>query len=132
DTEDPPDTLANDFSWSFTVATPSTSARIHDIQGAAQASPLLDTMVSGVPGIVTAKVANGFFMQDPSPDSDPATSEGIFVFTSRAPSVVVGDSVLVSGTVNEFLPGGAATNLSRTEIGSPTVSVVTAGNSLPA
>ncbi len=38
-------------------------------------------------------------MQDPLPDADPATSEGIFVFTSSVLSVTVGDHVAVSGTV---------------------------------
>ena len=46
-------------------------------------------------------------MQDASPDSDPATSEGIFVFTSSAPTINVGQSVRVSATVQEFRPGGA-------------------------
>ncbi|OLC20814.1 MAG: hypothetical protein AUH33_02955 [Chloroflexi bacterium 13_1_40CM_68_21] len=132
DPDDPPDSLSGDFTWSFTVATPSTSARIHDIQGAAHRSPLDGSTVSGVPGIVTAKLSNGFFMQDPSPDGDPATSEGIFVFTSRAPSVAVGDSVLATGSVSEFRPGGAATNLSQTEIVATAVSVITTGNPLPA
>ncbi len=52
------------------------------------------------------------------PDADVATSEGIFVFTSSAPSVSVGDSVKVSGTVQEFRPGGSdgLTNLTTTEI----------------
>ena len=70
--------------------------------------------VAGVVGIVTAKRANGFYMQDPSPDADDATSEGIFVFTRRRPTVNVGDSVRVSGTVVEFRPGSAtSTNLTR-------------------
>ena len=41
--------------------------------------------VADVPGIVTARRSNGFYLQDPEPDADPATSEGIFVFTSTAP-----------------------------------------------
>src|SRR4029079_18430084 len=71
--------------------------RIHDIQGATWTSPHDDEQVSNVPGIVTAvrtAGSRGFFIQDPSPDSSSATSEGIFVFTS-SPGVAVGDSVLV-------------------------------------
>ena len=67
-------------------------------------------------GIVTVVAPNGFYMQDPSPDANPATSEGIFVFTNSTPTVAVGDPVLVSGTVVEFRPGGDATNLTVTEI----------------
>ena len=58
--------------------------------------------VANIPGIVTAKISNGFYLQDPLPDAYNATSEAIFVFTSTAPTVNVGDSVLVGGTVAEF------------------------------
>jgi predicted extracellular nuclease len=113
--------------------------RIHDIQGAAWTSPHDDEQVTNVPGIVTAvrtAGSRGFFMQDPSPDSNSATSEGIFVFSS-SPGFGVGDSVLVSGTVNDFYPlntGETVTstsNLSVTEIGSPTTIVLSHGNALP-
>ncbi|HXM57931.1 MAG TPA: PKD domain-containing protein [Candidatus Dormibacteraeota bacterium] len=111
---------------------PPPSARIHDIQGRAHLSPLNGQSVSGVTGIVTARRSNGYYLQDPDPDADEATSEGIFVFTSSAPAVAVGDSVMVSGRVNEFRPGGAAsTNLTTTEITSPTTTVLSSGNELP-
>ncbi len=111
---------------------PPTSARIHDIQGASHRSPLVGQTVTSVPGVVTAVSHNGFWMQDPAPDNDPATSEGIFVFTSSAPAVNAGDSVLISGKVSEYRPGGHANSLSNTEIGSPHVTVVSSGNPLPA
>ena len=115
--------------------------RIHDIQGTSWLSPQKGNSVTNVPGVVTALrtgSSRGFWMQDPSPDADPATSEGIFVFTSSTPTVAVGDSVLVSGTVNEFYPlsSGETTSttssLSNTEIGTPAVTVVSTGNPLPA
>jgi predicted extracellular nuclease len=108
--------------------------RIHDIQGAAHLSPKNGQAVTGVPGVVTAKTATQFWMQDPSPDAAPSTSEGIAVFTSTAPTVVVGDSVTVSGTVSEFRPGGSGgtTNLTTTEIATPTVTIVSHGSPLPA
>jgi predicted extracellular nuclease len=108
--------------------------RIHDIQGAAHVSPLATTRVADVPGVVTAVFANRFFLQDPQPDADPATSEALVVFTGSPPGVVVGDAVTVSGTVQEFRPGGAGgtANLPTTEIGSPAVVVHGAGNPLPA
>jgi predicted extracellular nuclease len=112
------------------------TVRIHDIQGAAHISPLVGQIVVGVTGIVTAKRSNGFYMQEPDAgaDTDVATSEGIFVFTSSTPTVNVGDLVGVGGTVAEFRSGGAAsTNLTTTEIGSPslTISVLSTGNALP-
>src|ERR671936_359827 len=89
DMSDPPDNMAANYVFSFgTVAPP---VPIHDIQGASQISPKNGQNVSNVNGIVTAKRSNGFYMQDPTEDSDPATSEGIFVFTSSAPTVNVGD-----------------------------------------
>ena len=111
---------------------PPTSALIHDIQGAAHRSPLVGQKVTSVPGVVTAVSTNGFWFQDPQPDNNIATSEGLFVFTSSKPTVAVADSVLVSGTVSEFRPGGDASNLSNTELGSPTVTVVSSGATLPA
>jgi uncharacterized protein len=115
--------------------------RIHDIQGATWTSPHDDEQVTNVPGIVTAVrstgSSRGFWIQDPSADSNSATSEGIFVFSS-SPGVAVGDSVLVSGTVNDFYPlntgetVSTTSNLSVTEIGSPTTIVLSHGNALPA
>ena len=131
DTDDPPDTMSQDFASSFTTVGPPT--RIHEIQGAAHRSPLAGETVSGVAGIVTAKLDNGFYLQDPVTDADPATSEAVFVFTSSSPaSVVVGDAVEVGGRVSEFRPGGSSgTNLTTTEIVSPSISVVSTGNPLP-
>jgi predicted extracellular nuclease len=108
------------------------AVRIHDVQGAAHTSPLAGQAVTDVPGVVTATTSNGFWLQDPQPDTDPATSEGVFVFTRTRPAVAAGDAVTVSGQVSEFRPGNDATNLTTTEIGSPTVTVASSGNPLPA
>lgn len=100
--------------------------RIRTIQGVAQTSPLVGQQVSNVVGIVTAVRSNGFYFQDPTSDGDDRTSEGIFVFTSSAPSVSVGNSVSVNGTVSEFIPGGTSTsNLSTTQIISPSITQIT-------
>jgi predicted extracellular nuclease len=113
------------------VARADVPARIHDVQGAAHLSPLAGTRVVDVPGVVTAVAASRFFLQDPQPDADPATSEALVVFTGSAPNVAVGDAVTVAGTVQEFRPGGASgTNLTTTEITSPTVVVGSSGNPL--
>ena len=116
----------------FTVppAEAGNTVRIHDIQGAAHTSPLNGRPVTGVPGVVTALTSNGFWFQDPRPDADPATSEGLFVLTGTRPAVSVGDAVTVSGAVAEFRPG-APTNLTTTEITGPAVTVGSAGNALP-
>ena len=116
--------------------------RIHDIQGDSWLSPQNGKTVTNVPGIVTGVRAvgssKGYWIQDPSPDSDPATSEGLFVFTSSAPTVQAGDSVLVSGKVQDFYPLSSGdtvattSNLSVTEIDQTDVSVVSSGDPLPA
>jgi len=117
--------------------------RIHDIQDSRWLAAHNGEKVTNVPGIVTgvrtrSGSSRGFWIQDPEPDASAATSEGIFVFTS-APTVVAGDSVLVSGTVSDFYPlssgdtVGATSNLSVTEIGSsPSVIIRSHGNPLPA
>ncbi|MER5444142.1 endonuclease/exonuclease/phosphatase family protein [Streptomyces sp. NPDC002766] len=113
------------------------SVRIHDVQGTTRISPYAGQKVADVPGIVTGTrtygSSRGFWIQDPTPDGDPATSEGVFVFTSSTPKVAVGDSVTVSGTVSEYVPGGASSgNQSVTEITKPTVTTVSTGNAVPA
>lgn len=112
--------------------------RIHDIQAAAHRSPLVDRDVTGVEGVVTQLGAGAFYLQDPLPDGDDATSEGIRV-SSGAP-VAVGDWVAVDGTVREVRPGCAScvasseafSNLSTTEIAASSVVVMGHGVALPA
>lgn len=111
--------------------------RIHDIQGTTRISPLAGRQVTDVAGIVTGVrtfgSSRGFWIQDPDADADPATSEGVFVFTSSTPKVATGDSVKVTGTVSEFVPGGTSSgNQSITELTRPTVTVVSSGNEVPA
>ena len=108
---------------------------IHDIQGNGNSSPLNGLSIT-TRGIVTGVRSNGFFIQEPDAtiDADPNTSEGIFVFTSSAPpaAVAVGNLVQVAGTVTEFIPTTDPNSPSQTELISPTVSLLSAGNPLPA
>ena len=104
-----------------------TPAAIHDIQGAGLQTPFLNRDVTTT-GIVTARKNNGFFVQAPDADADmdPATSEGIFVFTSAAPVVSAGDFVTVKGTATEFF------NLTQLDSTLPgDVVVDTSGHALP-
>ncbi|MDZ8186393.1 MAG: putative Ig domain-containing protein [Nostoc sp. ChiSLP02] len=117
---------------SITLGAVVLTPRIHDIQGASHISPLNGQRVDDISGIVTVVKSNGFYLQDPNPDNDDRTSEAIFVFTSSAPTVAVGDSILASGTVSEFRPGGNANNLTTTQIVSPTIVKLSSGNTLPA
>ncbi|WP_435970746.1 endonuclease/exonuclease/phosphatase family protein [Streptomyces sp. Qhu_M48] len=123
---------------SASAATEDTAAgvRIHDIQGTTRVSPLVGKQVAGVTGVVTGVRtygSRGFWIQDPEGDANPATSEGLFVFTSSVPTVAVGDAVSLSGTVTEYVPGGLTSgNQSLTQLSKPVVTVVSQGNPVPA
>ncbi len=135
DGNDPPDAMAADFSAGFTTATP---IAIHDVQGTGHVSPRAGQAVTLLPAVVTAlrtvEGTRGFYLQDPNPDADTATSEGIFVYTGSSSNpaalVAVGDLVEVSGTVSEYK--GAVADLRLTEIVSPEVRLLSSGNPLPA
>lgn len=105
---------------------------ISAIQGAGHFSPYVNQTVEGVHGIVTAIRADGFYIQSPYPDDDPATSEGIYVLQGLIPSVRPGDEVLVSGVVKEsVLNGDQVNDLTITHLRQPTVDILSRGNPLP-
>jgi len=106
---------------------PGSTVRIRDIQGSSHLSPLVGTTVTNIQGVVTAIISTGsgrgFYLQDPNPDRNNATSEGIFVFrgsTWTPPAgFAVGSSVQVAGRVEEFRRGrggGDPNNLTVTQI----------------
>lgn len=66
-----------------TVEDPQTIAQI---QGRNHTSPYSGKVVNGVRGVVTAVGPNGYWIQSTTPDRDTATSEGLFVYTGKAPS----------------------------------------------
>ena len=65
---------------------------LHDVQGEGDASPLLGSSVT-VSGVVTGDYQNddndtqnnlgGFYIQEDNPDSNPATSDAVFVFDGQ-------------------------------------------------
>ncbi len=99
---------------------------LYDVQGSGSASPLAGQNVT-VRGIVTGDFQNGdadsqnelsgFFLQEESPDANPATSDGVFVFDGSTPfvDVSVGDRVTVEGTVNEYF-GETQVSAARVEV----------------
>lgn len=92
---------------------PSGITMIAEVQGSSTASPMAGQTVT-VRGIVTGdfqdgdadtqRSLGGFYLQDGPPDFDLQTSDGIFVFDGRSPTVDidVGDVVEVTGTVTEY------------------------------
>ena len=109
---DPPDTMAEDYTFSFqttlTCAGEYTPAARHP--GTRCRSPIAGEWVV-TEGIVvgdyegtTSTTLRGFYLQEPDAgvDADPATSEAVFVFNSRADEVTLGQRVRVTGFVSEF------------------------------
>lgn len=103
---------------------------IFEIQGESHRSAVAGQTVTTT-GIVTAVDSNGFYIQDARGDGNARTSDGIFVLTTTAPNVMVGDGVTVRGRVDEFLPGNNPDNLTTTQISSQAVMVTSTGNALP-
>lgn len=138
DSDDPPDAMAADFTFSFTTTNPAlactdgTLTLISAVQGSGDASLLVGTVVT-VEGIVTGDFQdgaagtsgdlNGFYLQEESADEDgaEATSEGIFVFQGSNPAVDVnpGNTVRVTGEVVEFNSLTELTNVTTVEICPP-------------
>ncbi|NLG99970.1 MAG: ExeM/NucH family extracellular endonuclease [Chloroflexi bacterium] len=84
---------------------------IYTVQGSGAASPLAGQEVA-IEGVVVGDFQNnaapdsgdlnGFYLQDPAGDGDPATSDGIFVYAPGAADVQVGDALRVRGLISEF------------------------------
>lgn len=93
---------------------------IGQIQGVDARSPWEGSAVA-TRGIVTGRTSKGFFLQsrDVDADAEPASSEGIFVFTNAAPPAVaqVGRWVVVVGRVSEYVPSTDPGQQPFTEIG---------------
>jgi predicted extracellular nuclease len=107
---------------------------IAEVQGSTNVSPMVGQSAH-VSGIVTAILKKGFYIQTPdaNADSDPKTSEGIYVYGENSVgSVAIGNLVQVDGTVTEFRPRGEKIFLSITELTRPIVKVLSKNNPLPA
>jgi predicted extracellular nuclease len=97
------------------------AAAIPAIQGSGDTSPLVGQRVV-TSGVVTRQTSNGFFIQDLTGDGNPATSDGLFVFSAASgwPAAQLGNLVQVTGTVIEFAPGAGTTATPLTQIASVT------------
>ena len=110
--------------------------QIYEIQGAGHTSDYVNQTVITT-GIVTAidKDNNAFWIQSATGDGDANTSDAVYVFNGAqlAPgAVAIGDSVTVQGVINEFRSASATTDLTLTEINTPTFTVDSHNNALPA
>ena len=103
--------------FKYYIAPPIT--KISSIQGVAHTSPYADQLVRTT-GVVTYIVdANNFYMQDPNPDNNSKTSEGVLVYAKNH-GAAIGQTVATTGYVKEWILGGYSdkfdTDLAVTEI----------------
>lgn len=108
---------------------------INEIQGSGQFSPYENQVVTTC-GIITGiTTANRLYIQShpDDEDGDPATSEGLYVYTppSGLSNPALGDLICVTGTILEYIPGGAGA-LPITEMGNAVSGFrVSSGHALP-
>ena len=92
---------------------------ISQIQGGELESPFIGDSAR-LTGIVTARLRDGFFLQTPDDktDSNPLTSEGIYVYTKSEPTgeASIGNLISVTGTVAEFKKKSEPDSLTITEL----------------
>ncbi|QUC21381.1 uncharacterized protein UV8b_05624 [Ustilaginoidea virens] len=103
---------------------------IAEINGNRFLSPWQDKQVVGVEGLVTAVADNGIYLRSLTPDGDPATSEGLFVYDGAVGKQVrTGDVVTLDGLVKEYRSNND--HLYRTQLTSPArVAVVSSGRAV--
>lgn len=105
---------------------------VSQVQGSGPRSPYENQWVT-VQGVVTGVTASGFFLQDPEPDADPRTSEGLYVYTGGAPSdpVRTGNLLRVRGRVQEYVPSADPYGPPLTELVQPEVTLLSVQHPLP-
>ena len=138
DADDPPDNMAGDAVFSFTVTSEVCGAPatfIHDVQGSGTATPMSGNVLS-IEGVVVGDYQGtgqfgGYYVQEEDADADanPNTSEGIFVFNTTP--VSVGERVRVRGTAGEFSNLTQLSSVTSTLVCSTGNSVTTTPVALP-
>ncbi|GAB4454291.1 MAG: hypothetical protein OHK0041_18560 [Anaerolineales bacterium] len=106
DTNDPPDNMVVNFTVGFSPYDVCTTAYtpIYAIQGSGLSAAITGAVTTQ--GVVVGDFegtasASGFYLQDPTGDGDPATSDGIFVYTGSSNLVSAGQVVRVTGYARE-------------------------------
>lgn len=143
DADDPPDTMAADFAFTFRttdLVCGDPATKIHQVQGSGLETPTPGTIVT-IEGVVVGDYQqaggfSGFFVQEEAADADadPLTSEGLFVFNTSF-AVNSGDVVRLRGragefsgmtqlsSLNAFLACSAGANVPATAVSLPIASV---------
>lgn len=103
---------------------------ISQINGNRFLSPYQDQEVSNIEGLVTASSSKGIYIRSTTPDTDPTTSESIYVYDKSAASdVSVGDIITLNGHVKEYRSSDS--DIYLTELMNPSnITVVSSGNNV--
>ena len=104
------------------------------IQGEGHFSPFTGKFIPDITGVVTAVRDDGFYIQSITPDNNLLTSDAILVHIRNPIDKIVrsGDYILVSGIVEEFIPGGTQSgNLSTTQIVVEEITIFSHNNKIP-
>lgn len=106
---------------------------IYAIQGTGSTSTLVGQSIV-TQGVVTKVTNNSFYMQDPSGDGNPLTSDGVLVYVGSTPSVQTGQLVQVSAKVAEYNTGSVSNTVTAnhtvTELTSPAITLVSSNQSV--
>jgi predicted extracellular nuclease len=131
DANDPPDNMVFNFVVGFTAfdVCAATYTPIYTIQGSGLSTPIPGNVRTK--GVVVGDFEGssgqqGFYMQDVSGDSDPTTSDGIFVFTGSSDLVSAGQLVSVTGVARERFDQTSITG-GTTSTPVPTANIVNCG-----
>jgi uncharacterized protein len=135
DSNDPPDNMIADVTVGFTaidVCAASFTAipAIPAIQGSGSAAAITGTVTTR--GVVVGDFegtagASGFYLQDATGDGNPATSDGIFVFTGSSNVVSVGQVVGVTGFARERFDQTALNGSNSNTAAVPAANIVQCG-----
>lgn len=87
---------------------------LHTIQGEGEKSPLEGQVVTTT-GVVTALNAAGYFISELSPDDNPATSEGLYIY-DRSHTPAIGDYLSIIGKVTEHATPASRPRSYETEL----------------
>jgi hypothetical protein len=138
DSNDPPDNMVTNFVVGFSpfdvCAQPFTPT--YAIQGSGLSAAITGTVTTK--GVVVGDFEgtasqSGFYLQDPSGDGNPATSDGIFVFTGSANLVSAGQVVRVTGFARERFNQTTLNGSNSNTAAVPAANIVPCGNgSVPA
>ncbi|MBI5962560.1 MAG: ExeM/NucH family extracellular endonuclease [Chloroflexi bacterium] len=131
DGNDPPDNMVFNFIVGFTAYDVCADyTPIYAIQGSGLAAAITGNVATK--GVVVGDfegtaAASGFYIQDLTGDGDPATSDGIFVYTGSSNLVSVGQMVRVTGFARERFNQTALNGTNSNSSAVPAANIINCG-----